>query len=103
MILQPLVENALKYAVEVSNGTGTIEIITKVLGEELQIDIIDSGAQENSDDTVPSFGIGLSNTRTRLEYLYANKHSLKIIKQENGGTNVSLTLPIDKIIEENDG
>lgn len=103
MILQPLVENALKYAVELSDGTGTIEIITKVLGEELQIDIIDSGAEENPDDTVASFGIGLSNTRKRLEYLYANKHSLKIIKQENGGTNVSLTLPTDKLIKENDG
>ena len=95
LILQPLVENALRHAISNSNG-GRIEIVVTPRNGMLRIEVKDNGpgmrlVRSISDRS--KTGLGLANTKARLERLYGSKHSLALANEPAGGLVVTMELP----------
>ncbi len=98
MILQPLVENAMKHAVSKTSQPSRIDVGVKRDGESLVLAVRDSGAggaqsQSGDGDAPAGMGIGLSNTRARLDELYGDEYSLTFEPDGAGGHVVTVTLP----------
>jgi two-component system LytT family sensor kinase len=93
-LLQPLVENAVKHGVETQRAAGIIRIQATKEGDRLHLAVSDTGPGLKKfllDMDRP--GIGLANTRARLEQLYPNTHRFTIANGDAGGCIVSLELP----------
>jgi len=97
LILQPLVENSIKYAIAESETGGTISLRAKVFAKELLLEIKDDGPGSNLiEDNLPSGrGVGVRNTKERLRELYAEKHSFTISNIEPSGLQVSIRIPFE--------
>lgn len=94
MILQPLVENAVKYGIAARNTPGNLDIRAEDRGEVLHLEITDDGpgfSQQSLD--APTKGIGLANTRARLQQLYGNVHQFSLNTPPGGGLQVRLDIP----------
>lgn len=91
LMLQPLVENAVAHAVAPRDTPSTVEVRAACEGDRLVLEVIDDGAGTPSR---PGFGMGLSNTRARLECLYGDAHALEIVLLPGGGTQVRVSLPL---------
>ncbi len=96
MLLQPLIENSVKYAIARSEDGGCIRITGKVLGDQLELCVIDDGpGPENGHEeaTVASSGVGLQNVRNRLQELYDSRHRLELTRLQPRGFTVTVTIP----------
>lgn len=91
MILQPLVENAVRHGNAERSGRGTIEIVAKAAEGELAIDVVDDGAGP----TEMQHGVGLSTTIERLRILYGDRQSFDARPTPRGFT-VSLRIPLQR-------
>lgn len=91
LMLQPLVENAVAHGVALRDTPGTVEVRAARDGDRLVLEVDDEGA---GTPARPGYGMGLSNTRARLECLYAGVHSLDITPLAGGGTRVRVSLPL---------
>ena len=92
LLLQPLVENAIRHG-NASHATGgAIEVNVKRAGPMLDIDIVDDGPGVPNGIDVFGRGVGLSSTRDRLRLLYGNAHRFEA-GNRNGGFAVSIALP----------
>jgi signal transduction histidine kinase len=91
LILQPLVENAVKHGVSKVDASGRIEISARRDGDRLQLAVRDNGP--GLDGGAGDEGVGLRNTRARLEQLYGNAQSLTLRAAEEGGLIAEVTLP----------
>jgi two-component system LytT family sensor kinase len=93
-ILQPLIENALNHGVATTVGTGVVSIDAVARNGDLELSVTDNGTTSLSSSGWPEGnGIGLSNTRSRLEQLYGGSQSIRLEKTLDGQTRVSLKLP----------
>ena len=93
MILQPLVENAVRYGIGKHRQADRISIVGQRVNGRLLLEVRNCiGSMENS-GPAPARGIGLTNTRARLEQLYNSQHSFEIANREGGGVAVKLSLP----------
>ncbi len=92
MLLQPLLENAVKYGIEPSEDIGEIHLKALIDDEQLRITITNP-LLDNS-NLNPSFGIGLKNTRERLELLYEGSAEVSLVQRSVGSIELSLILPI---------
>ena len=90
LILQPLVENAVRYAVAPRAAGGRIELVARVSGGILTVEVCDDGPGEPADFRE---GVGLSNTRARLEQLYGTAARLEIGNAAGGGFRARILLP----------
>ena len=100
MILQPLVENALKHAIGVSENGGQIRILASGADSgALQLRVEDSGPEGSdlqADQRPPGASVGLDNTRARLHAFYGDGGRLKIEKADIGGYSVLVeVIPTD--------
>jgi two-component system, LytTR family, sensor kinase len=104
MFLQPLVENSIRHGIARSSGPGTIRIESKHANGSVRITVRDNGpglptannghANGNgSGNGRAKCGLGLANTRARLQQLYGDAHSLQIADAPGGGVLVTLDLP----------
>ena len=102
LLLQPLIENAIKYAVARSEGGGMIRLEARVFAGELLLEVSDDGPGVALVDgkLPPANGVGLTNTRERLEVLYGDNQSCKFSLAEPHGLRVSIRIPYE--IEERD-
>ena len=92
LIMQPLVENAIRHGVARRAEPGTLAISARVTGGALEICVRDDGAGiERAEEQ--RAGIGLSNTRERLQALYGDAASVTIATAEHRGTEVTLRIP----------
>ena len=97
LILQPLVENAIRHGIGPRASGGTIHVMMKTLGDNLSIDIIDDGigvTSRRSRERSRGTGLGLANTATRLNHLYKDNHAFETGPASGGGFAVHLTLPL---------
>ena len=91
MILQPLVENALRHGLLDKPERGTLHIATRREGGHLHVRIEDDGLGLPEDGVKD--GIGLGNTRTRLDMLFGELATLELSPRTDGGTRVDLRFP----------
>jgi len=96
LILQPIVENALRHGIAQTRGPGRVEISAKRVNGSLRICVRDNGpglaAITRLDDGL-KVGFGLSNTRARLEQLYGTAHRFELTNAPEGGLLVTLEIP----------
>jgi len=94
LLLQPLIENAIKYAVTPSETGADIWITATREGEAVRIEVTDNGGGGNADmAATQSTGVGLANIRERLAQAYGNAHGFTTRKNERGGFSVIIEIP----------
>lgn len=105
LILQTLVENALKYGVNEQHGTGKLEISAFREGEQLVLRVRDfgPGLQKTNDSDSAAIsadsGLGLRNTRARLEQLYGDDQQFSLRPADGGGAIAEVKLPFHTIAD----
>ncbi len=92
MMLQSLVENAIKHGLEPKAEGGTLTVSAEIVHGKLAVTVADTGLGFGKAATAGT-GIGLSNIRERLALLYGKKASLGISETAGGGTTVTITVP----------
>lgn len=93
LVLQPLLENAVRHGVSTSDGVCRLSVTARVSQERLTIEVQDGGPGLPQDAGAAAPGIGLTNTRQRLAYLYGPDHTFELRTLQGGGLLVSLDLP----------
>lgn len=93
-ILQPAVENAIKYAVSPSTRPVTIEISAQVAGDRLKLGVKDDGAVTKA--SANGLGVGLENVRRRLDLIYGTRAKMTSHARESGGFEVEIQLPLER-------
>jgi two-component system LytT family sensor kinase len=99
LILQPIVENAIRHGIAPRSTPGMIEIKAQRSGEMLRLEIKDNGPGmpvEVGSNRVGKRGIGLSNTQSRLRQLYGSASSFELMNDARGGLLVTLEIPFRK-------
>lgn len=95
LILQPLVENAIKHGVAHSKHPVTISISAMVEGDLLKLTVANDGeAKRQSKSSNLNNGIGLANVRDRLETRFGSQATLETYHPETGGFVAELTMPL---------
>jgi sensor histidine kinase YesM len=92
MLLQPLVENAIKHGLEPKVEGGTLQISGMVKDKKLCLDVIDSGV---GFENFKGEGVGLSNVRERLQNLYGDKAVFHISALGHRGVMSSIQIPVE--------
>jgi signal transduction histidine kinase len=92
MMLQSLVENAIKHGLEPKAEGGQLTVSAEIVHGKLAVTVADTGLGFGKAATAGT-GIGLSNIRERLALLYGGKASLNITETAGGGTSVTITVP----------
>lgn len=95
MLLQPLVENAIKYAISKSEKGGALMIEAYCDATHLNIDVIDSGAEVSARGAEGASGVGLSNIRQRLEACYNADYSFDLHRTTEGGVRAAVRIPLN--------
>lgn len=101
LVLQPLVENAVKYAVATRSEGGTIRIEAALAGEQLVLTVEDDGPGISGHDAEPAGGEvgtggaggGLANVRQRLLLTFGERGTMDISRPEGGGARIELRVP----------
>ncbi|MCF2949679.1 histidine kinase [Paraglaciecola aquimarina] len=96
LFLQPIVENAIKYGIETRKSDGYILLSAKVKNAQIEIVVSDDGQGDNS-GVAKGFGIGLANTKERLDTLFNHECELKI-SNSTYGTKVRIVFPFQKVV-----
>jgi len=92
MMLQSLVENAIKHGLEPKPEGGSLTVSAEIVHGKLAVKVADTGLGFGKAATAGT-GIGLANIRERLQLLYGNKASLTVAENPGGGTAVTITVP----------
>ena len=96
LLLQPLIENAIKYAVTPSENGADIWITAMREGQAVRIEVADNGNSDGHDIAAsPSTGVGLPNIRDRLSQAYGAGHRFDTRKNDKGGFSVILEIPFE--------
>ena len=113
MLLQPLVENAIKYGVSPQEEGAEIAIVAQIVGPRLRVTVSDTGpgmTMNGTEEGLPavrptharrdSTGVGLANIRDRLAQAYGEEHRFEIRSPESGGFSVLVELPFEPDSED---
>lgn len=110
MLLQPLVENAIKYAVSPQEEGARISLTARVIGDRLRLTVEDTGpgaddlvrlaARDPGEPAAPgkpvSTGVGLANIRNRLAQAYGDAHLFETRSEAGGGFTVLIEIPFTR-------
>ncbi len=91
LVLQPLVENALRHGIGPKIGGGRVEITARREGDNLRLEVRDNGVGLTSEAF--NTGVGLTNTRSRLEHLYGDRYRFECHTPPGGGLLVTVVIP----------
>jgi signal transduction histidine kinase len=91
-ILQPLVENAICHGIEPYAKPGRVELRARRAADDLTLEVRDNGGGLRKDEPAKD-GVGLSNTRARLQTLYGKAHGFDLRDAPGEGLQVRLTIP----------
>jgi len=92
LILQPLVENAVRHGISARPGPGRIEILGRREGDRLLLDVRDDGPGL-PDASARREGVGVANTVNRLKELYGDDHRFVLQNRSGGGTEAMIDIP----------
>lgn len=93
MILQPIVENAIRHGVASRAGAGLIRITVERINGSLLLRVRDDGHGVITNTESDKSGVGIANTRARLERLYGADHRFELSNAVDGGAEVSIVIP----------
>ena len=97
LILQPLIENAIKYAISPSEEGGTLRISARVQQGTLALQLSDTGpGLGNGNNGQKSSGVGLKNTRERLQQLYGERQAFTLAPNEPSGLVITINIPFEE-------
>lgn len=96
IILQPLVENAVAHGIAPFEVPGTVDVQARLIDDQLELIVRDSGPGFDPSSSGFRPGIGLSNTRRRLEQLFGDRFSMEFARPDEGGFEVRITLPTEE-------
>ncbi|MCF2909296.1 histidine kinase [Pseudoalteromonas sp. DL2-H2.2] len=98
LILQPLIENSIKYAIAHMASGGKIEIRAQVFANELLLEVGDNGPGATIENGQLSDvqGVGIANTQDRLKTLYENNYSFVLAHNTPSGLKVNIRVPFEK-------
>lgn len=114
MLLQPLVENAIKYAVGPQEEGARISLTARIIGSRVRMSVSDTGpgldgplqhnlldlaAPSDGADLTKSTGVGLANIRNRLMQAYGDDHVFETSSQPGGGFTVTIEIPFSRARE----
>ena len=97
LLLQPLVENAIRHGVGPRASGGTVSITAKEVDHRLEISIVDDGVGpklKKRRDSARGTSLGLENTATRLRHMYHGAHQFEAGPRAEGGYAVRMMLPL---------
>jgi two-component system, LytTR family, sensor kinase len=97
LILQPVVENAIRHGIATHNDAGRIEINASSNNSWLEVSVSDNGPglpKKLNGDTDIKEGVGLKNTRSRLDQLYGSRYNFELVDVAGGGLEVKLRIPL---------
>lgn len=95
LVLQPLVENAIKHGINPRPTPGQVVVAARRVGTTLEMEVRDNGVGL-SDARLSAFnrGVGLANTRSRLQHLYGSAHRFEFRQPPGGGLAVIIGIPL---------
>lgn len=101
LILQPLVENAIKHGIGPRPSPGQVVVRARRAPGMLELEVRDNGVGM-SDATLSDFnrGVGLANTRSRLQHLYDLSHRFEFRQPADGGLSVVMAIPLVEASED---
>jgi signal transduction histidine kinase len=94
LVLQPVVENAIRHGIGSYAKRGRISIAARAIGDSLQLDVEDDGRGLQHPDAEVTEGVGLSNTRERLQALYGEAARLTMRDGPSGGVVLTIVVPL---------
>jgi two-component system, LytTR family, sensor kinase len=95
LILQPLVENAIRHGIARLDRPGRVTIAARRAGTSLCLDVSDDGPGLGAPARAAGSGLGLDNTRARLAGLYGAAQTFMLQNRDGGGVTASVTLPLE--------
>jgi len=98
MLLQPLVENALKHGIQGAVAGGRIEVGARREGRHVELTVADTGVGFGATPATQGAGVGLANVRERLAALYGERASLTLIENVPHGLVARVRLPLDDTV-----
>lgn len=96
LLLQPLVENAIKHGVSKRRSGGEVRVAGVSRDGALRLTVYNDGPCEQEDMALAPHRVGLGNLRTRLKILHGDRSSLLLQPAEEGGVEVIVTLPLQE-------
>ncbi len=95
LILQPLVENAMRHGIGARVGRGRLQVVARRTGDRLWMMVRDNGpGLSKAKLDAFNHGVGLSNTRSRLAHLYPGAHRFEFHEPSDGGLAVTIEIPV---------
>jgi two-component system, LytTR family, sensor kinase len=98
LVLQPLVENSIKHGIAPRPTPGQIEIRSRRAGGLLELEVRDNGVGLSAARLTDfNRGVGLANTRSRLQHLYGSSHRFEFRQAPGGGLSVRIAIPFVEV------
>jgi LytS/YehU family sensor histidine kinase len=94
LLLQPLVENAIKHGISKRVAGGTVRVSGSRHDGALRLCVYNDGPCAEEDFDAARIGVGIGNLRTRLQILYGNRSQLTLGRGDPEGVEVVVTLPL---------
>lgn len=96
LMLQPLVENSIRYGVAMRSAAGKVAVRARRKGNRLLLEVCDDGPGLPANGKSLREGVGLANTRARLEQLYGLDHRFELRNGRAGGLQVYMEIPFER-------
>lgn len=96
LILQPLVENSIRHGIAMRSAAGQVSVKARRKGSRLFLEVWDDGPGIPTQGLEMREGVGLANTRARLEQTYGDDHRFELYNAEVGGLTVHIEIPFEE-------